>query len=45
MMEVADHSYAVRNAVNEVKQIADSIIGLNDEDAVALEMKKLFYGL
>lgn len=35
MMKIADRSVAVGNALPEVKEIADEIIGSNDEDAVA----------
>lgn len=34
MMEIADHSLAVSNAFEEVKNQADEVIGRNDEDAV-----------
>ena len=43
MMEIADRSFAVGNAVDAVKQQADEIIGTNDEDAVAKTMEVLFY--
>lgn len=35
MFELADESYAVANAVDELKQIATGVIGGNDEDGVA----------
>lgn len=35
MFELADESYAVRNAVDELKQIATAVIAGNDEDGVA----------
>jgi len=35
MFELADESYAVKNAVDELKSIATSVIGGNDEDGVA----------
>jgi len=35
MFEMAEESYAVSNAVEELKQIATGIIGSNEEDAVA----------
>jgi Cof subfamily protein (haloacid dehalogenase superfamily) len=35
MFNLADESYAVKNAVEELKAIATGIIGSNDEDAVA----------
>ena len=34
MMKIADHSVAVSNAFDDVKAIADEVIGSNDEDAV-----------
>lgn len=34
MMEIADHSVAVSNAFEEVKNKADEVIGRNDDDAV-----------
>lgn len=39
MFQMADESYAVANAVEELKQIATGIIGSNDEDAVAKWLK------
>jgi len=35
MFELADESYAVQNAVDELKSIATAVIGGNDEDGVA----------
>jgi len=35
MFELADESYAVRNAVDELKRVATAVIGGNDEDGVA----------
>ena len=35
MFEIADESYAVENAVDELKDIATGIIGSNDSDGVA----------
>jgi len=35
MFRLADESYAVANAVEELKQIATAVIGSNDEDSVA----------
>lgn len=35
MFRVADESYAVANALEELKDIATAVIGSNDEDAVA----------
>lgn len=44
MMAKADFSVAVGNAKKEVKEIADIVIGSNDEDSVAKEIAKMFYG-
>lgn len=41
MMNEADYSYAVENSKENVKLIADEIIGNNDEDAVAKKLLKL----
>ncbi len=35
MMRIADHSVAMSNAVNEVKEFADEVIGSNENDSVA----------
>ena len=35
MAKISDEFYAVENAADEVKLIADSVIGCNDEDGVA----------
>ena len=35
MFRIADESYAVANALDEVKQIATGVIGSNEDDAVA----------
>lgn len=35
LFEIADESYAVSNAENELKEIASGVIGSNNEDAVA----------
>lgn len=43
MMQVADESYAVANAPNEVKESALQIIGDNQNDSVVKTIKKLFY--
>lgn len=40
MFQVADESYAVRNAVDELKELATGIIGSNDEDGVAKWLKE-----
>lgn len=34
MFSVADESYAVKNAVEELKKVATGIIGYSEEDAV-----------
>lgn len=43
MMKIADESYAVANAPDEVKRNASQIIGDNQNDSVVKAMKKLFY--
>ena len=35
MFEIADESYAVENAIDELKEIATSVIASNDQDGVA----------
>lgn len=40
MFQVSDECYAVRNAVEELKQLATDVIGSNDEDAVANWLKE-----
>lgn len=40
MFQLAEESYAVSNAVAELKQIATGIIGSNEEDAVAKWMEQ-----
>lgn len=35
MFQIANEAYAVKNAVDEIKQYATDIIGTNDEDSVA----------
>lgn len=40
MMEAADYSVAVSNAYDEVKAIADEVIGSNDEDSVVRWIEK-----
>ena len=35
MFEIADESYAVENAIDELKEIATSVIACNDQDGVA----------
>lgn len=44
MMEIADDSVAVANAVEEVRQRASRQIGTNREDSVALDMERIFFG-
>lgn len=39
MFELADESYAVENAVEELKQIATAVIGTNNDDGVAKFLK------
>ena len=40
MFKIADESYAVSNAVDELKALATGIIGSNEEDAVAVYLSK-----
>lgn len=40
ILEIADDAVAVENAVAEVKAIATRIIGSNEEDSVAMDIKK-----
>ena len=42
MFEIADESYAVANATDELKKIATHIIGSNEEDAVVNVLKERF---
>ena len=42
MFELADESYAVKNAHEDLKRIATSIISSNDEDGVAKWLDKNF---
>lgn len=42
MFRIADESYAVSNALDELKQIATQIIGSNEEDAVSNFLKERF---
>ena len=42
MFEIADESYAVENAVDELKAIATGIIENNDSDGVAKWLYRLF---
>lgn len=39
MFEISDECYAVENAVEELKEIADGIIGSNEDDGVAKWLK------
>ena len=41
MFKEADYSYAVENAVPEVKEIATEVIASNEDDGVAMKMKEL----
>ena len=41
MFDESDHRYAVANAVDELKKIADEIILSNDENGVATKIKEL----
>lgn len=43
MFEIADESYAVENAVDELKSIATGIIGDNDSDGVAKWLYNKFF--
>ena len=41
LFEIADESYAVENAVPELKEIATAVIDSNDNDAVAKQLYKI----
>lgn len=43
MFKVADYAYAVSNAEQSILQLADDIIGKNDEDGVVKKIETLFY--
>lgn len=43
MLQAADHSFAVSNAVAQVKEAAESVIGSNAENAVAKALSRLFH--
>lgn len=43
LFKVADESYAVENACDELKKIATGVIGSNDDDAVAKFIQNRFY--
>lgn len=40
MFQISDESYAVSNAIEELKEQASGVIGSNDEDAVALWLQE-----
>ena len=40
MFKIADESYAVKNAVDDLKNIATGVIDMNDNDAVAKWLKE-----
>ncbi|TAH66922.1 MAG: HAD family hydrolase [Anaerolineaceae bacterium] len=40
LFDACDKSYAVENAINDLKQRADGVIGRNTEDAVAIWLKQ-----
>ena len=42
MFKIADESYAVANAMDELKKIATHIIGSNEEDSVVDLLKERF---
>ena len=42
MFKIADESYAVANAMDELKKIATYIIGSNEEDSVVDLLKERF---
>lgn len=42
LFSLADRTYAVKNAVPELRQIADEVIGENNNDGVAEFLKKDF---
>lgn len=44
MFEIADESYAMENAVPELKAIATKVIGSNDMDGVAYWLSKMMPG-
>ncbi len=43
MFRIADESYAVENACEELRSIASAVIGKNSDDSVAKQLVKLFY--
>ena len=42
MFRIADESYAVANAIEELRSVATGVIGSNEEDAVAVCLNKLY---
>lgn len=42
MLSHVGHAYAMGNAIDMIKQIAEEVVGRNDEDGVALQLEKLF---
>ena len=42
MFEIADEAYAVSNAIDDLKAMATSVIGTNDEDAVARFLEDIY---
>jgi hypothetical protein len=42
MLKMAGTGVAVGNALDEVKQVADVVIGSNDEDGIAEYLEKFF---
>lgn len=42
MLATVGHAYAMGNAIDEIKAIADEVVGRNDEDGVAIQLEKLF---
>ncbi|MCI8560178.1 MAG: HAD hydrolase family protein [Dorea sp.] len=40
MFQIFDECYAVENAIGELKDMADGIIGNNDQDGVAVWLKE-----
>ena len=42
MFKIADASFAVANAADELKSIATAVIQSNDDDGVAKFLKKIF---
>lgn len=40
MFRISDECYAVENAIGELEDMADGIIGNNDQDGVAVWLKE-----